>query len=819
MIHLVLKRWKQRKWLTLLIFLAFSAFFFLIPFNIQQVHNTELAVEQTLEKYGRGQFDILVRPAGSRTDIEKSTETIAENYIGDSEGGISIDEWEKIKKHPLVEIAAPVASIGYFNGKGMSIGLPEPTRQTLFSWYFTTSDGVQTYRLPMKNNLMYFGKVQEGMLVTLVDEDGLGMGGSSLLSIELPKNYYLLVGIDPESEEKLVGEEISSLLDKPISSNAELVLESSGAQLIKVLRREGLDIPLKLEVDVKPIDVRLTEVFAAAGINFGKDVDLFSPEHVDETMDALHSLYNKPKKKDQLMANWVADQTYEKTRHSIDFTSYLTPFDGKAYQLDDNYALGKAEGHATDQDTGIYYTADKIQYEEVDGKITVSKVNKEGIPEYKKVQQHGASWTTENILPFLIEQVGTFSYDEATTSSYVSSPLGIYSMQETFTKDGKQVTSTILPGSFVSPPASAVTDLASAALIKGDKPIDAIRVKVAGITKYNDAAKQRIDELSIDLLEQGYEVAIVAGSSFVQKTLDVEGIGEVTEPWTTLGVAQALEDSWNIAAIVLIGLFILFSLTWVATRSVFEAHIYEEEKQLLLTVGWSKRQVKRIRLLDQGLILLVASCVAIVLLFLFNMKIMYIGYASILGLVALIVCAISVMWDRKKSERQSYGERRQSRRYYRYILTPMTVMTTFSLIVLTLQLLLMVETFTTNNLTSLGEFITKQTGSLQIGIIVVTVSLTIYSLTESLEAIFKERKEELIMYRAIGWSRMQITRFYSHDLNYVFIVALVISAPVIVATTMMFSYSLVWALLTLVATVILFQVLIVGNIIRSMINL
>ena len=67
-------------------------------------------------------------------------------------------------------------------------------------------------------------------------------------------------------------------------------------------------------------------------------------------------------------------------------------------------------------------------------------------------------------------------------------------------------------------------------MIKGEKPIDAIRIGVAGIESYDAAAQVKIENLATYLLNQLNEVDIVA--AFIKKMeMDVEGIGLVTAPW------------------------------------------------------------------------------------------------------------------------------------------------------------------------------------------------------------------------------------------------------------------------------------------------
>ncbi|MEM5595015.1 hypothetical protein AAHH67_30900 [Niallia circulans] len=176
-------------------------------------------------------------------------------------------------------------------------------------------------------------------------------------------------------------------------------------------------------------------------------------------------------------------------------------------------------------------------------------------------------------MPFIIEQVGEFSPNKD-TNQLASSPLGIYSTTESKSLDGKVVQSTIFPGSFIPTPASGITTLEAAEMVKGQKPIDAIRIKVAGINKYNVDAQEKIEQVAIDLLKSGYEVDIVAGSSFKQMRLDVEGLGQILEPWTTLGVAQELSENWNHMSVISFILFSLFGFLWLYSRVTFEKKPY-----------------------------------------------------------------------------------------------------------------------------------------------------------------------------------------------------------------------------------------------------
>jgi len=66
----------------------------------------------------RPAYDVLVRPKGSKTQVERARGLVRDNYLSGIFGGISLRQWHEIEGMSGVEVAAPIASIGYvlFNG-------------------------------------------------------------------------------------------------------------------------------------------------------------------------------------------------------------------------------------------------------------------------------------------------------------------------------------------------------------------------------------------------------------------------------------------------------------------------------------------------------------------------------------------------------------------------------------------------------------------------------------------------------------------------------------------------------------------------------
>jgi hypothetical protein len=72
-----------------------------------------LIVTGTVNENARGAYDILVRPAGTRTNLEEQRGLVRANFMSGLYGGITTDQWHRIQSVPGVEVAAPIAMVGY----------------------------------------------------------------------------------------------------------------------------------------------------------------------------------------------------------------------------------------------------------------------------------------------------------------------------------------------------------------------------------------------------------------------------------------------------------------------------------------------------------------------------------------------------------------------------------------------------------------------------------------------------------------------------------------------------------------------------------
>ncbi|MDO5634019.1 MAG: hypothetical protein Q4G34_03990 [Micrococcus sp.] len=230
-----------------------------------------------------------------------------------------------------------------------------------------------------------------------------------------------------------------------------------------------------------------------------------------------------------------------------------------------------------------------------------------------------------DVIPF---GVGFYSVDDVAplTESISAMPLGSYAPVtagggETRAATGDD-TRPLRPGhrglGLVPAPAGAITTLAGGEELRGENFIDAIRVRVADVTAYNEEGRQRVAQTAAALQELGYTVTVMAGASFdpvqihaVDLIFDREAnTGSdrwVTQDWSVLDAAarvqQAQDSVGETMALFAVAVALLIAGI-IAGRSVGR---HRADLHLLASLGWTRRA--RI-LFAAGPVLLSAAVVA-----------------------------------------------------------------------------------------------------------------------------------------------------------------------------------------------------------------
>jgi putative ABC transport system permease protein len=97
-----------------------------------------LQVRGTVAKNWKTAYDILVRPNGSYTQLEREQGLVADNYLSGIFGGITMKQWRDVLQIPGVDVAAPIANIGYVL-LGTDVGVPLTS--------YVSDDPIQLFRV------------------------------------------------------------------------------------------------------------------------------------------------------------------------------------------------------------------------------------------------------------------------------------------------------------------------------------------------------------------------------------------------------------------------------------------------------------------------------------------------------------------------------------------------------------------------------------------------------------------------------------------------------------------------------------------------
>lgn len=839
---------KRNKWYSGIFMIAFFFILLCFPVAIHSVFNLQQDVESNISHYARGSYDLLVRAEGNQHPLEEELGIVPENYIGFGQGGISIEQWEQIRDREDIEIAAPVAFLGYFTGVTSNFGVMFLDTSSYYETTFFTEDGINSY--PVGNRQMCY------LLESGIEVDGkpvhpkyefftdnrelLNYCKDEAPNFLMPSTYQLVVGIDPEEEEKLVGVSFDKIDPEQTIRGPAYQFQQNGfpnSPLLPVLEIEGPSPTLKANVTAATLDIEPTEVVALRErYDIGSTVDdyphdfyqLLDPEYAEKRQLLINDLQAIPR--DEVF-EFTAD--LGKELKSFHQNGIILFEDGSVRHLADHPELfgGRYFEMYDFLNNPIYYQAGYPSYDLSGEGIQIKQAGEEnGIPTYREIIKKGmtseeASDQGEDVV--ILDPVDTIDFGERDID-LASSPLGIYQFSPVYGKDenGNEVElkPTLTPGSFITPPAKGVTNIESSVLVKGDQPIDAIRIKVAGITGYTDESIQKIDAITDELEEIGLMVTKIAGSSPQTMEMDVENIGTVKESWTTLGAAGTIISEWSLTNLLLGLLFVLVVLTYMLNRSHFWSVVNKKDILLYQQMGWLNRDIRRIGKQENLLLILTSIGIAVpfvVAIPAFSVMEWDLLFLFICSAISFLIFMLVMNHYYTKQITSSKGKKRMNgekiKRKNSLVSKNLAfyqkhIRTTFVQLFLVSSLnsivyLALTGTVTTTNVTALGEFVNVQINAWHTIILVVTYILGIITLLESNYSLLREREKEITTYLSIGWSLKDISRLLLKEIAIWSSVAVVLG--MILSTfvyAILFSISLSHIILIIGVCLVLFSV-------------
>jgi len=437
-------------------------------------------------------YDILVRPAGSRSAIEQEYGLLEPNHLTALPGGISFDEYEAIRDLPGVEVAAPIANLGIYRqplyvwlGDTLEPGLYAVSCRTVTSWAGRTSN---------REDVSYRYVGADATQLTREDAERYQVSAGLIR----PACYYSLAvslaGVSPEAEAALTGLDATvtgAWLHSSMAVPSTAYQMSSGQKVLATIPTV-IRASQAISVTFSSTLIPLEWPEGAAGI---RDVmDLGGPETLTPLEPLARVVLEGPATHQTLLSGLVARGG---RRFNIPQFSRLAAPSAVTYR--------KAEPPGG---SGL------PTFEAVP--VGVRGVGAAALPTFRVVE------STPLDVGFYYAVAGTYepAFLPGSGDPLLPPSLLWAVPTATLTLDPEGHERTPLPltesatadGYLLAPP-TFLTTLQAARLLGGDEAIGAIRVRVEGIKSLTPAALRRIRTVADDIAARtGLDVDVMAGS-------------------------------------------------------------------------------------------------------------------------------------------------------------------------------------------------------------------------------------------------------------------------------------------------------------------
>ena len=581
-------------------------------------------------------YEILIRPTGARTALETDTDTVQPNFLSGIYGGITMTQYRQIQQIPGVQVAAPIAMVGYSllyapvtfplpaaayaksgrqlyrvsttwvsDGGTSRIAQPPsylyvtPSKLQFVASPGSISEVVPGHRSapacliraqPLQENPFGVGAQSNAQCWSKVNGDPpfplAGSGPAVTVDWVLP---VLIAAVDPVAEAKLDG------LNHAVISGKYLTATASDA--------------------AAPGDRATFPVLASSGIG------------MNEYAQTQLQLLPTPKAPPRMSVRWMTKEagaagqslSVLTTTAAQAYRGLLTGMSGKAGQSADliaYWSVGpvsyrRGEGGAlipkpVRNPPTIWQTA---------GITDVSMDNEDSQYRSITVHSHASNQYTDSAGPLASARlVGTFNPADVKSFDPLSEvPLGAYqavaaapaSVASRTALHGADLLPNQNLGGYIGQPVNMITTLSALPALQnvgrynGDvhaaDPISVIRVRVAGVTGPNKISLERIRAVAQQIEQRTHlDIDIVAGSSPSQTTIDLPAgrYGQpplaLTENWVRKGVALAILTAIDKNSVVLFALILIVCVLFVANSASAAVRGRRRELGVLACLGWTR---------------------------------------------------------------------------------------------------------------------------------------------------------------------------------------------------------------------------------------
>lgn len=801
MLRFVLNHWRRQRFkfiLTLVGALIISAGLSLM-FNLTD--SSQGTVEQTLQKKWSSAYDIVVRPKGSQMSTE-SSDLLEPNYLNGINGGISFKQYEAIKQMKEIDIAAPVAVMGYVN---TTVNFKKKLK-------FPRTPGL--YRITTTNYIQNgFNKERQSQVILHVAQGSKISIPSNVSFLTEPidafedavaSNSVLVVAIDPKEEARLVG------LDKSVNSKNKsryfstldryeydkstskhtipvLVNPNSYNQGNYTYKIEKLNEPFKTEQDqqklvdelIKKQPKRLLDrsvlntypakIIERVNIPTSKVEETYLQTLINNT----NVTYSDPAEEDGGMLLYNTGPLQFKSVSSPYPSRWNTAYEVSSSPLDiKNWEYAKsifpAKGYRAIKSVGKNVKNPKPG--EVDVLFPYLAFKVVGLYDPNKIK---VSKDPLNELP--METYRPSSADLVLDAE--GEPVN----------PAKSIDTSGNPVGLLTSSPNILTTLDSARGVMGEQAISSIRLTVKGATTVSEESEQLLQDVKTQIeQETGLIATVTKGSSpqpVVTKVVDNgKTLGWIEQPWIHIGAAMTIFRETSVGFSGVIFAMLAVAIVYVLATSYVSMLTRRKEFAVLLALGWRTKDLYRIVLIEAALLAGFVSVIALLVESIFS----YVRNETMNGwsllwitLFSLVIYFAGAAWSsftiRKISPyeaiktgeyassshvklglrstwtlalKEIFGKWKRNALSILSIALPTALLTFFLFVTFHLQGVLYTSW--------LGQFVALQVGPMHYVTMGVAITIAILTTGEIIWQNVTDRRASLAILKAVGWTNRSV---------------------------------------------------------------
>jgi putative ABC transport system permease protein len=596
-------------------------------------------------------YDILVRPRGARTAQESKTGTVQPDFLSGIYGGITMAQYSQIQQIPGVQVAAPIAMVGYAQLEA-AIFEPVPAAalagsgRQLYRISTTWVSANGTSRVAQPPGYLYVtplrlsqpangnGPVTDGTGGGCVLGNGsppppgtnpFGATAQSYASCWSRVNQYdlpplpagagvnhteagyhvdwiipvLIAAVDPDAEAELDG------LNKSLVSGGYLKENEAGGATVPVLASSGSGMNEYAQTSLQ----QLTAPSVMPDMNAGwASAQASAPGRAVATVrTTAEQAYAAVLKK--LGSSVTGIKRLGPGRQGVSTGTPVTGYWSVGPVDYQRTATGALTPRQVVNSPSVWYTGSlaPVAMDDEDSQYRP-------VTSHAKVTAQGMSAGGSPLA--LIKVAGVFDPAKMRSFDPLSQvPLGAYQpvVAAPATTASRQALrgGDLLPsqnlGGLVSQPVNLITTLAALPKLENSHaytgvpaadPISVIRVKVAGITGPDALSRERINAVAQQIAQRtGLNVDVVAGSSPSPVTIAVPAgrFGQppltLSEDWVKKGVAVAIITAVDKKSVVLFTLILVVCVLFVGNAATAAVRGRRRELGVLAAVGWRQSRL------------------------------------------------------------------------------------------------------------------------------------------------------------------------------------------------------------------------------------